>query len=601
MKRNLQMTKIGNSALGKFGFLSFFLLLIPLANTAVAQEDFQLQATVSENKIFIGEQFNLHVEVSGTSMRDVSLPQLPDIDGIGILSSTPSRSSSISIINGRTTTSTTYTYGLIARNTGFFTIPPVTIQIDGEEYKTEPIEVEVIEKGQLSEDGRRQLPDIFLEVEIDDENPVPGQQIVASIELYFKQGIEVISFQPNAGWRTDGFWKEELQNIRQPQAESVILEGVRYRTATLMRYALFPTRSGELTLSEFPLNVGIRTQSARNDPFGSFFGSAGSQRRVTLESEPFVVNVRNVPNAPSGLSINAVGDMTVERILADDNVTVGETLELTTRISGEGNIPLVRKPEYNFPDNLEQYTPQESSNIERRGLTISGEKTFTELLSPRAPGTYEIPAERVAIYDPDNANYQYIDLPAIRFSVDAGEMAQNGSSFSNGVSLQPVTGLAVWSQPASSSIFSKIWFWLLLVIPFAVLIAAVRKKRLLVKLTTDKRFARAHRAEEVARERLDYARSIVNEGDAKEIYNTLHKALFGYLTDKFGLPEAGMSDAELMDHVKAAEIPDAHQTQIRKILEKCATISFAPTGDRTDFRSDILKTEKLITELNNQL
>src|SRR5690625_7101908 len=77
-----------------------------------------------------------------------------------------------------------------------------------------------------------------------------GQQSVASIVLYFKQGMEVTSYQPTSGWRTDGFWKEELENIRQPQAESVILSGVRYRTATLLRYALFPTRSGELSLSE---------------------------------------------------------------------------------------------------------------------------------------------------------------------------------------------------------------------------------------------------------------------------------------------------------------------------------------------------------------
>ena len=305
------MRRIGNSVVGKFYFLSLILWLIPFGKLALAQQDFQLQATVSENKIFIGEQFNLRVEISGSSMRDVSLPVIPELDGLGLLSQTPSRSSSISIVNGRTTTSTTYSYSLIARDTGFFTIPPVTIEIDGEEYQTDPINVEVIEKGQLSDDGRRLLPEIFLEVEIDEQNPVPGQQIVASIQLYFKQGIEVTSFQPNAGWRTDGFWKEELQNIRQPQAESVILEGVRYRTATLIRYALFPTRSGELTLSEFPLNVGIRTQTARNDPFGSFFGSAGSQRRVTLESEPLTVDVRNIPSAPNALSINAVGDLSV--------------------------------------------------------------------------------------------------------------------------------------------------------------------------------------------------------------------------------------------------------------------------------------------------
>jgi hypothetical protein len=576
-------------------------MLIPFGKLALAQQDFQLQATVSENKIFIGEQFNLRVEVSGSSMRDVSLPVVPDIDGIGLLSQTPSRSSSISIVNGRTTTSTTYSYALIARETGFFTIPPVTIEIDGEQYRTESIEVEVIEKGQLSEDGRRQLPDIFLEVEIDEQNPVPGQQIIASIQLYFKQGIEVTSFQPNAGWRTDGFWKEELQNIRQPQAESVIFEGVRYRTATLIRYALFPTRSGELTLSEFPLNVGIRTQSARNDPFGSFFGSAGSQRRVTLESEPLSVDVRNIPSAPNALSMNAVGDLSVERTLMNDNVTVGETIELTTRVRGEGNIPLVRKPEYNFPDNLEQYTPEETSNIERRGLTISGEKVFTELLAPRAPGEYEIPEARVAIFDPNNGNYQFVNLPALRFTVQPGGDVQNAISSTDRYQIQPVTGLAVWNDAATESIFSRIWFWILLILPFVALIGAVRKKRLLMKLSTDKEFARAHRAGKVAQERLENARSIVDEAEPKEIYNILHKALFGYLADKFHLPEAGLSDDELIREIKNSNISDVHQSQIKKILDKCATISFAPSGDRTDYRSDIIKTEKLILELNEEL
>ncbi len=594
------MRRIGNSVAARIGFLSFFLLLIPFGKIALAQQDFQIQATVSENKIFIGEQFNLRVEVSGSSMRDVSLPVIPDINGIGLLSQTPSRSSSISIVNGRTTTSTTYSFALIARETGNFTIPPVTIEVDGEQYQTESIQIEVIEKGQLSEDGRRQLPDIFLEVEVDDENPVPGQQIVASIQLYFKQGIEVTSFQPNAGWRTDGFWKEELENIRQPQAESVILEGVRYRTATLIRYALFPTRSGELTLSEFPLNVGIRTQTARNDPFGSFFGSAGSSRRVTLESEPLTVDVRNIPPPPNGLSINAVGDMTVERTLMDGEVTVGETLELTTRVNGEGNIPLVRMPEYNFPENLEQYTPQESSNIERRGLNISGEKVFTELLAPRAPGEYEIPAERIAIFDPTTSNYEYVDLPALPYTVQPGGDAQNAVA-SNGVQIQPVTGLAVWDHSTSESVFTRYWFWLLLILPFAALIAAVRKKRLLTKLSTDKEFARAHRASDVAQERLDHARSIVDKADPKEIYSILHKALFGFLTDKLHLPEAGLSDQELMDEVRKSKVAEPQQNQIKKILDKCATISFAPSGDRTDYRSDIIKTENLISELNEQL
>ena len=553
--------------------------------------------------MFLGEQFSLAVEISGSAMRDVSLPMLPEIDGVRILSSTPSRSTSISIVNGRTATSTTYTYTLIARESGNFTIPPVTVEIGGEQYVSNSLTVEIMERGQLSQDGRSQVPDIFLEVELDVSNPVPGQQIVASVVLYFKQGIEVSSFQPTSGWRTDGFWREELQNIRQPQAESVIIEGIRYRSATLVRYALFPTRSGELTIAGFPMTVGMRTQPSRNDPFGSFFGSGANQRRVSLESEPIVLNVRPLPAIDNALTMNAVGDLRVVRRLSANRVEAGETLELITRIEGAGNIPLVRKPAYNLPDGIEQYTPQESSNIERQGLTIRGDKTFTELLAPRAPGTYEIPAERVAVFDPASRRYRTIQLPALTFEATPSANTQLASvSNFRPVALQPVTGLAVWNNSSPDKpVFRTVWFWLLLLLPGIAAIAALKQRRLMVLLQNDKDFARSHHAYNRASERFIKARELVNEGDAKEIYNILHKAVFSFITDRLALPEAGMSDPEILEKVQDAGVSNDTFRLLKIVLDKCATISYAPVGDRSDFRADIIKTEKLIEELREQI
>lgn len=553
--------------------------------------------------MFLGEQFSLAVEISGSAMRDVSLPMLPEIDGVRILSSTPSRSTSISIVNGRTATSTTYTYTLIARESGNFTIPPVTVEIGGEQYVSNSLSVEIMERGQLSQDGRSQVPDIFLEVELDVSNPVPGQQIVASVVLYFKQGIEVSSFQPTSGWRTDGFWREELQNIRQPQAESVIIEGIRYRSATLVRYALFPTRSGELTIAGFPMTVGMRTQPSRNDPFGSFFGSGANQRRVSLESEPIVLNVRPLPAIDNALTMNAVGDLRVVRRLSANRVEAGETLELITRIEGAGNIPLVRKPAYNLPDGIEQYTPQESSNIERQGLTIRGDKTFTELLAPRAPGTYEIPAERVAVFDPASRRYRTIQLPALTFEATPSANTQLASvSNFRPVALQPVTGLAVWNNSSPDKpVFRTVWFWLLLLLPGIAAIAALKQRRLMVLLQNDKDFARSHHAYNRASERFIKARELVNEGDAKEIYNILHKAVFSFITDRLALPEAGMSDPEILEKVQDAGVSNDTFRLLKIVLDKCATISYAPVGDRSDFRADIIKTEKLIEELREQI
>ncbi len=594
------MRMIGRTGLNGLKRLSGLLILILMAQNVAAQE-FQLQATVSESRIFIGEQFTLDVEVTGSSMRDVGLPVISSIDGVRILSTTPSRSTSISIVNGRTTTSTTYSFNLIAREAGNFTIPPVRLSIDGEERTTNPINIEIMERGQLSEDGRRQRPDIYLEVSVDEMNPVPGQQIVASLNLFFRQGIEVTSFQPTAGWRTDGFWTEELQNVRQPQAETVIIDGVRYRTATLMSYALFPSRSGQLTLSEFPLNVGVRTQPSRNDPFGSFFGSGSNQRRVSLESEPVTLNVTPLPAVQNAVTMNAVGDLRVERRLSDSEIITGESIELITKIEGTGNIPLIRRPEFSLPDGLELYTPQESSNIERSGLTIRGEKTFTELMAARAPGTYIIPAERVAVFNPQSRQYRYITLPELRFEALPSENNQMAQVSLQTARLQPVTGLAVWRIDSAGSVFGSFWFWFLLLIPAGVFVVAYIKRKEVRRLETDIEFSRKYYAEDRAMEKCRLARTLVEKNDAKEIYGTLHEALFNFIADRLALPVAGLSDKELLERASVAGMPEPLREKSRIMLDKCATIRYAPTGSAADFRQDIIKAEALIAELKESI
>lgn len=592
--------------IGKLNVVLLWLFSAGLALLSPSQllgQDYTLEATVSENKIFIGEQFTLSIQISGTSMRNVSLPVLPELSGARVLSTTPSRSTSISIVNARTSTTTSYRYALIAQETGSYTIPPVTIEIDGIEEQTNPIQIEILQRDQLAESESGQNPDIYLQMELDQRNVVPGQQIIASLVLYFKQGIEVSSFQPTAGWRTDGFWKEELQNERQPQAESVIINGVRYRKATLMQYALFPSRSGDLTLDEFPLSVGIRTQPSRNDPFGSFFGSGANQRRLSLESEPITLNVGELPEVRNALSINAVGDLRVQRRLSQREVIAGETVELTTVIEGTGNIPLIRKPDYNLPDGLEFYAPQESSNIERSGSSINGEKIFTELIAPRAPARYVIPTERVAVFNPQTRSYRYITLPELQFNVTPSTERQLTAvaSGSQVPRLQPVTGLAIWTNGSSKPIFFRFWFWILFLIPLAGLVVAYQKRKLSNRLYSDRSFARAHYANEVAADRIQQAKSIAYDNDAKEVYNLLHKTVTGFITDKLNLPEAGLSDREILESVKEAGVVGETYNNLRSVLEKCATISYAPTGSASDFKYDIDRTESLISELSKQL
>lgn len=595
------MIKTGSYLKGPVLFLVLISMLSVITPERMMAQDVTLDAVLSETKIFTGEQFTLSIEIQSTGTHSTQLPQLPLIDGARVVSSNPSRSTSISIVNGQTSRTTSYIYTLIATETGSYSVPSINVVIDGEVRQTSPINFEVIEKGSLSDSGP-QMPDIFVQVEVDDREPVTGQQIVASIVLYFKQGIEVTSFQPSFGWSTDGFWKEDLENASQPRAESTILSGVRYRRATLLRYALFPSRSGTLTLNEYGLSVGMRTQSNRNDPFGSFFGSGTNQRRVELESDPVEVTVRSLPERnQSSISVNAVGNIRIERTVSKTRIETGETFELETRIYGEGNIPLIRRPEYELPDEIETFTPSETNSIERVGLTIRGEKIYTQQLVTRTPGSLTIPEEQAAIYDPSAGRYRYQTLPAININVIPAPVSDTATNQSVNT-LQPVTGLATWHTTESTSIYKRTWFWVFLMLPLLALIIGRWRKYYIDRLIGDDTFRRSEFAEKIARERLDEARNKLSEGEeTKELYNLIHKAVAGFVSDKLGLPEAGLSDSDIIEKIEQQSVNGQTLKSTRYILDKCNTISFAPTAGKDDITSDIEKADLLITDLKKTL
>lgn len=581
-----------------------FLLVISLfawAASPVLAQEVNLNATVSENHVFIGEQFSLTIEISGESLRNVELPVLPELTGIRILSSTPSRGQSISIVNGRTSTATTYRYTLIAQQEGSYRIPPITVVIDGEEHQTSPIQVEVLRPGTMQQDSTDRMPDIFTEIQLDVENPVVGQQLVASLVIYFREGIEITSYQPSPGWRTDGFWKEQLENIEQPRAETEIVGSVRYRKATLLRYALFPSRSGTLTLSPFELHVSIRSEPRRNDPFGSIFGGFGTnQQRVTVHSEEMDVTVSRINPPQSGVSIGAVGNFQINRSISDTRITVGESVELTTTIEGEGNLPLISKPEYTFPESFELYQPQEETNLNRRGTTISGSNTYREVFIPRTAGTYTIPESLIGIYNPPLHGYDFRVLPAITVTVEQNPDEQFARTSDNFV-LQPVSGLALWEEAQTGWLAEKPWVWLGFLLPLLALLIGYRKKRFVERLQSDSDFARAHLAREKADSILEKTKQEIPNAPVKQTYHFLHKAVTGFITDRLSLPAAGLSDREVLQQVESRSCPEDLQRDLKRFLDKCASISYAPVESEEDLFADLNRAETLLNKLDSHL
>lgn len=591
------MKRIGKPA----SVISLVLLFLSFTAPQIRAQAVNVEASISENKIYTGERIGFSIEISG-DFSNVSRPDIPaDIPGFRLLSNTPSTSRSFSFINGESSTTYTYTYYLIAQTEGSHRIPSVTVNVDDTEYSTSPITVEIIDRNR-SATASSSRPDIFLQLDVSDNTPVTGQQLIVDVILFFKEGLEVNSYQPVPGWKAEGFWKEELENTRRPRATTTILDGVRYRRARLLQFAVFPTKAGELTLSPYEIIVSVRSSDSRRDSFSSFFGGFGSnQRQVELKSDPLVLTVEDLPVLQEGDFLGAVGNFDISRTIDPQSTVTGESVEITTTISGTGNIPLITKPEYELPDGVEVYDPQETSNLNRSNRQISGTKSYTDIIIARTPGSYTIPEQKVAYFNPSADRYIMETLPSLTFTAEPNPQNRITEEVGSTFSVKPVTGLARWVHPGTGDLTSNWWFWTGIILPLLILGAAYWRKTYLQKMETDVTFARSRQASDKAAERLNEAVAMSENGNIKDAYNMLQKALTGFIGDRLGMPEAGLSNSEYIQALKQQNVNADLVKNVRLLLDKCASISYAPNPSHDYLKSHVGLAESTLNKLKKVL
>ncbi|RNC83324.1 MAG: protein BatD [Balneola sp.] len=569
-------------------FISFYIFLFLLSARVIAQ-DITIDASLTQTKIFSGENVRLDIKVSGQSINSINRPTIPNIDGLRWLSGSTSTSQNFSYVNGRPSVAYTYGYQFIAQAPGNYTLPALEFTVNGENYQTNEISFEVLDPKTIDTGEAERSPEIYLRLEPNTQNPVVGEQVIADIVLYFKSEVEVSSYQASPGWKAEGFWKEELENRQQARTTTTIINGVRYQRAVLLQYAIFPTKSGELTLSPFEVVVQVRQRNRRRDIFSFGLG----QERKELQTLPVDIVVQQLPQLNDADFLGGVGSFSITRSINPGKAYVGESVEVVTTITGQGNIPLIVKPEYSYPETLELYNPQENSTITRSGQQIGGTKIFTDILIARNEGSFKIPEVRMAYFNPETNRYNTISLPELTLEAERDPRATAISTNELRFNVNPITGLANWTSMEQARLHTKSWIWLLLFSPFLLLGGAFLLKTYSEKMSTDTAFSRSQKARKKAVEELDLAK---NNSDIKQGYNHIQKALNQFIADKLNLPLAGLSIQELCDHISKRGDSDS-ANEIRRLLEKCDTIAYAPNTSQDDLELDIQKAEELIKKL----
>ncbi len=593
------------------------LLMITVAASLSAQ-DITVRAYLSSRTVGLNQQFVLNIEVSGTQQVDAQ-PELPDLSDFSIYLGSGT-TTSMQIVNGRTTVSVTQQHRFQATKEGTFTIGPAEVRAGGKRLRTESLTLTVSAApprggpNQRGDDATVDPNDLFIVAEVSRRRVYENQPVVVEYRIYTR--VNVDGYNVSRLPSTTGFWAEEFPQEQSPQVEQVVRDGVQYASAVLRKVALFPTGPGTKTIEPLSIEAQVRVRRRSRDPMDDFFdrfgrGSLfGTNVPVVVASQPVTVEVLPLPESGKPRDFTGfVGTLSLSSSLSESNAETNKALTYRLRIAGDGNIRTLPEPTVRFPDDFEVYPPNVSQQIERHAGGVRGTKSIEYVVIPRVPGIKTIPSVRMTYFDPTRQAYATAATNPIELDVTGpaleGPIVASRTRGRVDPLRQDIRFIRVVTpefRPAGKTVFEAPGFWLVLVTPLLGVLGAWGVRRQRDRLAGDVAYARHRRAGRLARKRLARARALLAEDTQRQFYAEMGRSLEGFLGDKLNVAEAGMIRDDVKRLLHGRGIPEAVVDEYFACLEVCDRQRFAPSEPNVDDMQAFLeRSERAMTELNREL
>jgi len=573
----------------------FFLWVHPAKASGI-----QVSASVDNSEITLEDSLRLSVRVDGVG--SAPSPELPDLQEFIIHSQ--GKSSSVSIVNGKKTSSVTFNYLLTPKKQGEFTIGPVKFEIDGNPYITAPIQVVVKEQTQ------RSLPstNIFAEAEVFPHQPFVNEQMTLTVRLFYKVEVRNIRLEMD----TTRFRKEDLGESRE---YSRVINGVRYQVHE-MSVALFPLRPGRFDFPPATVSLDIVRREKRESPFDSFFPD--SFFNSVVRTEPKVLRTRLIPlkvlalpEKPDDFS-NLVGQFNITAELSRNSLEAGDTTTLTLTVSGTGNaMDLALKLPDLDGERLKIYEDRPTYQQEIQNNKITGQKIFNYALVPLEAGTSSLPSIPLVYFDPLKRKYIKAQTPPIELDV---QPALNKESLTI---VRPET--AIFSQEEQSiKIIGKdilplhtnsedfqdhrltgprmFWIVLGLILPALLFILYVCIYQYRQRMKWDTAFSRNRTAYKTARDKLDRLMTVQNE---KDFARQLSSILREYIGNKLNLQGTAFTPLEMEALLMSRNFGEGQILLASKLLNQCETHQYSK-GQDTDHKELLEESKFLLEQLEKE-
>ncbi len=424
---------------------ALFLMILLMLVSGEACGD-SLSASLDRQQMHIGESVHLELKLQGSSGGTPDLsPLTQDFEIVG-----QQQSSSIQIINGQMQRSTQWQIELMPQHTGNIAIPPVRLG----SLQSQPLHVQVLPEASA---GNAQVADdVFLNVQLDQQDVYVQQQVVLSIQLF--RAVDLAQAQltePDVPHAT-------VQRLGEDANYKTTRNGRTY-IVTERRYVIFPQQHGDIDIP------ALRLDARTGGGIGLFARPGRVLRRVSQAQH---LHVRPVPAQwPQGYDWLPASHLQLsESGLEQADIRVGDALTRTIRLQADGLMAaqLPELPLSTTDPGLKSYPDQPTLHNQQGKHGILGLREQKIALMPAQPGTYTLPAIRIPWWDTISQRLQWAEMPARQLQIKPAATAHATPPVMP--TTKPVATMPSASSSSSSSGGWPGWFWLTLLFALAWLI-----------------------------------------------------------------------------------------------------------------------------------
>jgi len=552
------------------------LILILALNSLFITAQVKFDASVSKTKLALNER--LRVDFVMNQNGDNFSP--PDFENFQIIGG-PNQSIKTSYVNGERSFSKTYSYFLQPLKKGSIKIKQASVEIDGEEYKSLPIEVLITDSVSQPSESLTQYyndDDIELRALISKGSPYLNEPITVIYKLYYKAPINISDARETETPNYKDFWSQTIK-IPQLKVQREIYKGQNYNVVEWRKVVLYPQKPGELEISPLSLNLVLDVPTDKRDFFGNVIYDQTSQ---VISTGKRIINVKDLPlnNKPSSFT-GAVGQFEFDVIFNKSSLRATESFQAELKVKGEGNLKLFDLPDLLVPSSMELFEPQreESINTNLSGMSGSVTKLFTVI--PRFQGSFPIEEVEFSYFDPQLESYKTLKSPRLTVDVFDGPTIAN-SSLNNTNVITPNDSFRFIKTKANlikidnSQFFESQLFYILVSSPFAIVIA-------FVMLTAYTRTRKSSTIElQKAQEKeinkmIDAAKKSLN--DKNMFYDLVEKALLKTLLLKFSINIENFNKEKIKSISRDKGVDEKTISKIIQLIENCESAKYSRSSN----------------------